>query len=176
MSEKPADKNDKSAAERAAHTPQGDHTPRQEEQHARERQQAAAADTKSGGKSAARAAQPRDEAAEQHDAEARAAASIGAQIILDYNEPASIGARGGAGGTIEENTQARDAHLVAMGLDPADPTGPPPTPEQLKAKQEQAEKEVEPAFLPPAASGKATRASSLAAGISELPTPPPPAP
>jgi hypothetical protein len=106
--------------------------------------------------------------------EAMAAATIGAQVILDYNEDGSIGARGGAGGTIEENTMARDAHLVALGLDPAAPSGPPLTPEQVKAKQDAAAKAADPTFLP-SASGKATRVSSLAAGISSEDLPPPPA-
>ena len=56
---------------------------------------------------------------------AMAAATIGAQVILDYNGDGSIGARGGAGATIEENTMARDAHLIGLGLDPNAPSGPP---------------------------------------------------
>jgi hypothetical protein len=79
---------------------------------------------------------------EQAAAEARAAASIGAQIILDFNEDGSIGARGGAAADINGNTAVRDAHLVALGLDPVNPSGPPA-----------------PGQLP---SGKATRVSSLA--------------
>jgi hypothetical protein len=107
--------------------------------------------------------------------EAQAASSIGAQIILDYNEDGSLGARGGAGGTIEENTMARDAHLVALGLDPAAPSGPPLSPEALAAKRAADEKAAaEPQFAP-MPSGKATKVSSLAAGISEedIPVPPP---
>lgn len=103
--------------------------------------------------------------------EAQAAASIGAQVILDFNEAGSIGARGGAGATIEENTAARDAHLVALGLDPAAPSGPPPSPPVLAAMRAAAAKAPEPQFLPPA-SGKATRVSSLAAGISSGDLPP----
>lgn len=102
-----------------------------------------------------------------------AANSIGAQIILDYNEDGSLGARGGAGGTIEENSAARDAHLIALGLDPNAPSGPPLTQEQLAAKRKREEElAASPLFLP--ASGKATRVSSLAAGISadDLPDPP----
>ena len=57
--------------------------------------------------------------------ELMASNSIGAQIILDYNGDGSLGARGGAGGTIEENTMIRDAHLIAVGLDPTNPSGPP---------------------------------------------------
>jgi hypothetical protein len=98
-----------------------------------------------------------------------AAATIGAQIILDYNGDGSIGARGGAGGTIEENTMARDAHLIGLGLDPNAPSGPPtgvpwepPPPPDAR-------------HVAPAA--PATRMSSLAAGIitdaNDLPTPPP---
>lgn len=110
--------------------------------------------------------------------EAQAAASIGAQVILDYNEDGSKGARGGAGGTITENQQARDAHLVAMGLDPVAPSGPPPTPEALAARrqrEEQAAREAaDPQFMQ--VSGKATRMSSLAAGINagDIPPPDPP--
>ena len=100
---------------------------------------------------------------------AMAAASIGAQIILDYNSDASIAARGGAGGTIEENTLVRDADLITVGLDPNAPSGPPtgvpwepPPPPDARA-------------APPPA--RATRMSSLAAGIitsaDDLPTPPP---
>lgn len=102
-----------------------------------------------------------------------AANSIGAQIILDYNEDGSIGARGGAGADIVENTMARDAHLIALGLDPNAPSGPPLTQEQLAAKRQREEElAASPRFLP--SSGKATRVSSLAAGISadDLPDPP----
>src|SRR5262245_64300585 len=81
--------------------------------------------------------------------EARAAASIGAQIILDFNEDGSKGARGGAGSTIEENTAARDAHLVSVGLDPNSPSGPPPSPEALAAMQATVMAEPEPQFVTP---------------------------
>src|SRR5579862_1482414 len=57
-----------------------------------------------------------------------AALSIGAQVILDFNGAGSIGARGGAGETIYENTLARDAHLTALGYDPNAPSGPPTAP------------------------------------------------
>jgi len=104
--------------------------------------------------------------------EAQAAASIGAQIILDFNEDGSKGARGGAGASIVENTMARDAHLVAVGLDPVAPSGPPPTAEQLAAKrQREQEAAANPQFLQ--GSSKATRMSSLAAGISAGDIPPP---
>jgi hypothetical protein len=106
---------------------------------------------------------------------AQQAASIGAQVILDYNEAGSQGARGGAGATIEENSMARDAALVALGLDPVSPSGPPPSPEALKARQEAAANPA-PAFVDPPPSGKATRVSSLAAGISSEDLPPPPDP
>jgi hypothetical protein len=96
-----------------------------------------------------------------------AANSIGAQVILDYNSDAALGARGGRGGTIEENTMARDAHLVALGLDPNAPSGPPTVPDPEGA--------VRAAGAPV---GRATRISSLAAGIitgDPAPvTPPPP--
>ena len=90
--------------------------------------------------------------------EQQAASSIGAQVILDYNGDGSLGARGGAGATIEENTAARDAHLISVGLDPLSPSGPPPgkpvepPPEVVKAAA-------------PAISSKATRMTSLAAGL-----------
>jgi hypothetical protein len=95
-----------------------------------------------------------------------AAGSVGAQIILDYNGSGSLGARGGAGATIEENTMARDAHMVALGLDPVNPSGPPTAPDPAGA--------VRAAGAP---MGRATRISSLAAGIitgDPGTTPPPP--
>ena len=71
---------------------------------------------------------------------------------------------------------ARDAHLVALGLDPVSPVGPPPTPEALAARrkrEEAAAKEAaDPQFIA-APSGKATRMSSLAAGINAADIPPP---
>jgi hypothetical protein len=103
--------------------------------------------------------------------EAMAAATIGAQVILDYNGDGSIGARGGAGATIEENTAARDAHLIALGLDPNAPSGPPTgvpwePPAALAAREA------------PPVPAKATRISSLAAGLldepGDLPDAPPP--
>jgi len=166
------DDDDRPGASAAARTPQQDHTPRQEEQAARERREQAAPK--------ARAAAP-DPRAEAQQKEAMAASSIGAQIILDYNEDGSIGARGGAGGSIVENTMARDAHLVAMGLDPVAPSGPPPSPAALKARREREERAAKEAADPqymPAPDGKATRMSSLAAGINagDLPEPPPTSP
>jgi hypothetical protein len=99
-----------------------------------------------------------------------AANSIGAQVILDYNSDAALGARGGRGGTIEENTLARDADLIAVGLDPNAPSGPPtgvPWEPPVQVTRQ---------ATGPAATGKATRMSSLAAGIitdaNDLPTPP----
>jgi hypothetical protein len=83
-----------------------------------------------------------------------AAGSVGAQVILDYNGSGSLGARGGAGATIEENTMARDAHMVAVGLVPVNPSGPPTAPDPAGA--------VRAAGAPV---GRATRISSLAAGI-----------
>ena len=101
-----------------------------------------------------------------------AANSIGAQIILDYNSDASRGARGGAGGTIEENTAARDADLIAVGLDPNAPSGPP------TGQPWEPPVQVTRQATGPAATGKATRMSSLAAGAitdaGDLPDPPPP--
>ena len=99
-------------------------------------------------------------AAEQK--EAAGAASIGAQIILDYNSDAGKGARGGIG-TMAENIAARDADLVAAGLDPVAPSGPPlGSAEALRKKQEAM---AAPRYLPPTSSN-ATRMSSLAAGVS----------
>jgi len=108
--------------------------------------------------------------------EAQAAASIGAQIILDFNDDTSKGARGGAGGTVEENTMARDAGLVGLGLDPVNCSGPPPSQAQLAARrqreEEQAKLTADPQCYPPP-SGHATKMSSLAAGIDEGDLPPP---
>lgn len=106
--------------------------------------------------------------------EAMAAASIGAQVILDFNEDASLGARGGAGADITENTMARDMRLVAMGLDPVSPVGPPPTPEALKARREAEAKAANAQLAAAPPSGKATRVSSLAAGINSGDVPAPP--
>jgi hypothetical protein len=87
-----------------------------------------------------------------------AASTVGAQVILDYNGAGSLGARGGAGATIEENTAARDVHLTALGFDPTAPSGPPtvPDPEAATASAEAAAGLVR---------GRATKISSLAAGI-----------
>jgi hypothetical protein len=95
--------------------------------------------------------------------------SIGAQIILDYNGDGSLGARGGAGATIEENTMIRDAHLIAVGLDPTNPSGPPTGEPWVPPEP--------PASTRHSVSGHATRMSSLAAGIIAEPddVPPPPA-
>jgi hypothetical protein len=110
---------------------------------------------------------PAQRTAEQR--ELMVSASIGAQIILDYNGDGSIGARGGAGTSIEENTMIRDAHLIAVGLDPNAPSGPPtgepwvpPVPVTAGVRH--------------SVSGHATRMSSLAAGAiaepGDVPTPP----
>jgi hypothetical protein len=103
-------------------------------------------------------------AAEQK--EAIGAASIGAQVILDYNSDAGKGARGGAGATMEENLAARDANLLAVGLDPVAPSGPPLGSAEALRKSRAGE------ALPPA-SATATRMSSLAAGITAPEQPPP---
>ena len=101
--------------------------------------------------------------------ELMASNSIGAQIILDYNGDGSLGARGGAGGTIEENTMIRDAHLIAVGLDPTNPSGPPTGEPWVPPEP--------PASTRHSISGHATRMSSLAADIIAEPddVPPPPA-
>jgi hypothetical protein len=157
-----ADEQERQRREQAARTPQQDHTPRQEEQYARDRPPAALQGQ----------AAPDPKAAAELK-EARAASSIGAQVILDFNEDASLGARGGAGADITENTMARDMQLVAMGLDPVSPVGPPPTPEALKARREAEAKAAEERLAVPPF-GKATRVSSLAAGINsgDVPVPP----
>ena len=49
-------------------------------------------------------------------------ASYGAQVILDYEGDAALAARGGAAGTITENTIIRDADLVELGHDPKSPS------------------------------------------------------
>ena len=89
----------------------------------------------------------------------RAAGSIGAQVILDYNGDGSLGARGGIGPEMQHNVDARDAHLISIGLDPMNPSGPPTgTPWEPPVQ-------VTRRATGPAATGKATRVSSLAAGI-----------
>jgi hypothetical protein len=110
---------------------------------------------------------PNQRTAEQR--ELMASSSIGAQIILDYNGDGSLGARGGAGGTIEENTMIRDAHLIAVGLDPVNPSGPPTGEPWVPPEP--------PVSTRHSVSGHATRMSSLAAGIIAEPddVPPPPA-
>jgi hypothetical protein len=139
-----------------ARTPQQDHTPRQEEAAARERRERI---------TQARAQQKSPEQMEE-EAEQLAAASIGAQVILDYNEDGSKGARGGAGRSVEENQLRRDRYLVAVGLDPVSPSGPPPTPAQREARRKAQEAAAQAAAVPPGG-GQATRMSSMAVGASE---------
>jgi hypothetical protein len=100
--------------------------------------------------------------------EAQAAGSIGAQVILDFNSQAGLGARGGAAATIEENTVLRDENLAAVGLDPANPSGPPTGEPWVPPA-------VAAAAAPKHVACSASKMSSLAAGIQEVPTPPPPA-
>ena len=91
MAQQPHEPNgDRQRREEAARTPEQDHTPRREEQVARERREAQKTRAAPVDKAAA------DKAAAE-TREAQAAASIGAQIILDYNEDGSKGARGGTG-------------------------------------------------------------------------------
>jgi hypothetical protein len=135
---------------------------------------------------------PREPSAAEREAASKAAAelretrsfgSIGAQIILDYNGDGSLGARGGIGGTIEENTASRDAHLIAIGLDPLAPSGPPPSLEVRKAREDAAKAQADAnariaaAHAAPGA-GAASRVSSLAAGLiteaADVPVAPPP--
>lgn len=96
------------------------------------------------------------------DPEARAAASIGAQVILDFNEAGSLGARGGAAPEMGGNVDARNEHLISLGLDPQSPSGPPPLASQLPTPPP--EQEPQTPTLLPAGAGKATRVSSLAIG------------
>ena len=56
-------------------------------------------------------------------AEARIAASRGAQVVLDPDSDAALAARGAMGATIEENTAVLHADLIAQGLDPISPSG-----------------------------------------------------
>ncbi|HEX3401935.1 MAG TPA: hypothetical protein VHT74_16570 [Acetobacteraceae bacterium] len=109
--------------------------------------------------------------------EAQAAGSIGAQVILDFNGDGSLGARGGLSSIIEENTAGRDAHYIALGLNPLAPSGPPPSMEQRKAHQAAAEAQakVDAAHATPG-SGAASRVSSLAAGLITEPADVPVAP
>jgi hypothetical protein len=100
--------------------------------------------------------------------EAQAGGSIGAQVILDFNSQAGLAARGGAAATIEENTALRDENLAAVGLDPANPSGPPTGEAWVPPA-------VAMAATPKHVTSQATKMSSLAAGIQDVPTPPPPA-
>ena len=104
-----------------------------------------------------RAVPPVDPKMEAERKEQMAVSSLGAQIILDYNSEAALGARGGAGGTIEENQMVRDEGLAAVGLDPQSPSGPPP--------MAPLEPPPEVVRSTPPISSKATRMTSLAAGI-----------
>jgi hypothetical protein len=122
-------------------------------------------DTTTGGSTPPPAPPPPDPAVLAAQKAAQAAASIGAQIILDYNGDGSLGARGGAAATIEENTAARDAHLEVLGLDPLAPSGPPPSPEAIAAKKAAAEAAANEPATPPLQAPTATKVSSLAAGI-----------
>jgi hypothetical protein len=115
--------------------------------------------------------------------ETQAFGSIGAQVILDFNGDGSLGARGGHSATIEENTAARDAHYIALGLNPASVSGPPPSMEVRKARQAateaqaKANEQIVAAHAEPGA-GAASRVSSLAAGLitepADVPIQPPP--
>jgi hypothetical protein len=113
------------------------------------------------------------------DPAAQAAGSIGGQIILDFNGDGSLGARGGSSNLMNENVQARDAHLVALGLDPVSPSGPPPSMEQRKARDAAAEARAKADTMHATpGSGAASRVSSLAAGLitepADVPIAPPP--
>src|SRR5215467_12867627 len=63
----------------------------------------------------------------------RAKATQGAQVILDPKSDAALGAKGGAFANIEDNTNFRNAGLIAANLDPNGPSAqltdlPPDTP------------------------------------------------
>lgn len=118
-----------------------------------------------GGPSAAPAAKS-PSADEKAAAELRAAASIGAQVILDFNQPAALGARGGAGASVEENTMIRDAYLVEIGLDPRDASGPVPSKEMVEARRKAAEAAAKAAAEMPHLK-KAAKSSSLAADLGD---------
>lgn len=113
-----------------------------------------------------------DEAAVAAAKEAQAAGSIGAQIILDFNGQAGLAARGGAAATIEENSALRDEHLIAVGLDPLSPSGPPLGPEEVAAKRKRDEEMAKLAAETQHVTSQATKMSSLAAGIQDVPEPP----
>ena len=89
--------------------------------------QRAAADKAAADKAAAAQLSAKDKAAVEKatadDREARRLGSMGAQVILDPDSEAALGARGGAADTIMGNTLHRDAALVAAGFDPAAPSG-----------------------------------------------------
>ena len=64
---------------------------------------------------------PRDEKAEAEQRENRRISSYGAQVILDYDGDAALGARGGAADSVTENTRIRDEDLVRLGHNPVSP-------------------------------------------------------
>jgi hypothetical protein len=64
---------------------------------------------------------PENPEAEQQQRDDAFRNSRGAQVILDGMSDASLAARGGAGGTIEANTAARDTALLDDDCDPKDP-------------------------------------------------------
>lgn len=139
-----------------ARTEQQDHTPRREEQAHRERREQQRRE--------AQQAPPRDEKAEAEQRDRMLAASIGAQVILDFNKPAAQAARGGAAGEIAENTIIRDRYLNELGFDPLSPSGPQPSADQIKAKREREEFMAQNAMrdtAPP----RANKSSSLAADL-----------
>jgi hypothetical protein len=160
----------------ASEHPSGTGSGRRDDAHAEQRAAPPPAPSKADKAAADKAA------AEQR--EMRAAGSIGAQVILDFNGDGSLGARGGLHATLEENTAGRDAHLIALGLDPWAPSGPPPPMEVRKARAAaadavaKADAQVAAAHATPG-SGAASRVSSLAAGLitepADVPIAPPPA-
>lgn len=93
---------------------------------------------------------PEDPEAAREAREARIAASYGAQVVLDPDSEASLGARGALADTVEENTMLRDRALVERAGDaPAvtvtrvrDPVGDPENDHTLAAR---GVKPVEPA-------------------------------
>lgn len=86
--------------------------------------------------------------------ESRRQSSYGGQVILEYEGDAALGARGGAGGTIEENQMVRDADLMRLGHNPISPSnellGSPPnfTPGKAVAPKRRAPGVPEPDAAP----------------------------
>ena len=168
MATRPRHEDDTRAREREANTRRaaGEHHEPAQERHPEHADAHADTGHANQGQGAARAhADPRVPGPSQRmtpeEQAQRAAGSIGAQVILDYNGDGSLGARGGISGEMAENVTARDAHLISIGAEPRGAMSGPPTgaPWELPVQ-------VARQATGPAATGKATRVSSFsAAGI-----------